>query len=348
MNTHLTLSCPVYQSFRTAQIAGMFDVPIDEKQQTLIDVATPPALSDEWQLALIAGPSGSGKSSIVKHLYKDYLITGFDWSSEKALIDNFPLSVKETTQLLTAVGFSSPPSWLKPYSVLSNGEKFRCDLAMSLMLATSENRPLVVFDEFTSVVDRTVAKAASAALAKMLKRDRRCKFIAVSCHYDIAEYLEPDWLLDTASGQLERRRLRRRNIDLQVFRCKHTAWKLFAKHHYLSGSLAKHCTCYLALWNEEPAAFCAVIPQYGFKNRKRVSRIVVLPDYQGLGIGAAFMEGIAAMYVAQGQRFSITASHPAIIAHCKRSPLWTAVNFMPTGSKFSQGRAVVSFEYREK
>ncbi|GHT39908.1 hypothetical protein FACS189427_13820 [Planctomycetales bacterium] len=214
--------------------------------------------------------------------------------------------------LFTTVGFSSPPSWLKPFNVLSNGEKFRCDLAMSLALAVSENKPLVVFDEFTSVVDRNVAKIASAALSKTIKTKRKTgtypKFIAVSCHYDIAEYLEPDYLLDTASGKLERRSLRRANINLQVFCCKQHIWKLFAKHHYLSGTLAKCCTCYLAVWNEEPVAFCAVIPQYGFKNRKRVSRIVVLPDYQGIGIGAAFLESIASMYV---EANSIYTNFPA-------------------------------------
>jgi ABC-type ATPase with predicted acetyltransferase domain len=52
---------------------------------------------------------------------------------------------------------NSVPSWYKPYQVLSNGEKFRADLARKLKSNT-------VIDEFTSVVDRTVAKAASVSL----------------------------------------------------------------------------------------------------------------------------------------------------------------------------------------
>lgn len=40
--------------------------------------------------------------------------------------------IKEITGLFTAVGFSSPPSWARPYRVLSNGEQFRCDLAPAL------------------------------------------------------------------------------------------------------------------------------------------------------------------------------------------------------------------------
>lgn len=90
-----------------------------------------------------------------------------------------------------SVGFGSVPSWLKPYSVLSNGEKVRADLARAML-----EKDFIVFDEFTSVVDRQVAKVASIAIHKAIKRLEK-KFIAISCHYDILEWLEPDWVFDT-------------------------------------------------------------------------------------------------------------------------------------------------------
>jgi GNAT superfamily N-acetyltransferase len=89
-----------------------------------------------------------------------------------------------------------------------------------------------------------------------------------------------------------------------------------------------------------------LIPQQGFERWYRVSRIVTLPDYQGVGIGSLFLDSLAEMYVQQHFRFSITASHPSVIGHCKRSPHWKAINVQKTGSKHSSGRAVVSFEYR--
>ena len=361
----ITVTIPIEPSFRVSQIAGMFDVPLEKKATQHFNIEVPPLEEKDWHIGLIVGPSGSGKSTVARHLFGSDLYVEGNWPENKAVVDGFEgLPIKEITRLLTLVGFSSPPSWIKPYRVLSNGERFRCDLARALAGTPStldgtsttvtskayENR-LVVFDEFTSVVDRNIARVASAAIAKGIKSEKlNCRFVAVTCHYDITEWLEPDWVLDMAVGTVSRRCLRRPSIRLRVVRCDRRAWSLFARHHYLSGNLASGCRCYLALWNEEPVAFCAMIAQMGFKNRWRVSRIVTLPDYQGIGIGAAFLETLGDLYRENVCRFSITASHPSVIAHCNRSAKWKAVNVMKTGSKggrhkSSLGRAVVSFEY---
>jgi GNAT superfamily N-acetyltransferase len=363
----LTLSCPVYSSFRVQQIAGMFDVSIAEKAERTFEFESPP-LDESWSIGCIVGPSGSGKSSIARHLFGENYYAGNDWNDSQAVIDGFgDVSIKTITNMLTVVGFSSPPSWIKPYSVLSNGEKFRCDLAKALLSQTASGGseysllppasclppPLVVFDEYTSVVDRNVAQIASAALAKGIKNGKiPCRFVAVTCHYDILDWLEPDWVLDTATGTVSRRLLRRPNIDLEIFRCERRLWDMFKTHHYLSSNLAPACRCYAALCHLAgtpapfPVAFCALIPQQGFERWYRVSRIVTLPDYQGVGIGSRFLDSLAELYVSQNFRFSITASHPSVLAHCKRSEYWKATNIRKTGSNRSRGRAVVSFERR--
>ena len=317
----------------------------------------------DWSIGCIVGPSGSGKSTIARHLFGKNYYTGGKWTKDKAVIDNFgDLPIKDITNMLTVVGFSSPPGWIKPYSVLSNGEQFRCDLAKALLsgesrvasgeksnhsqLATHHSQ-LVVFDEYTSVVDRNVAKIASAALAQGIKTGKiPVQFIAVTCHYDILDWLEPDWVLDTATGEVSRRLLRRPKIELEIFRCERRLWDMFKTHHYLSGNLAKTCRCYAALWNGKPVAFCALIPQQGKERWYRVSRMVTLPDYQGIGIGSAFLDALAMLYVEQGFRFSITASHPSVLSHCKRSGHWQAINVKKLGSQHSRGRAVVSFVWR--
>ena len=128
----VTVSCPVYDSFRVQQVAGMFDVPLAEKATETFRVELPD-FESPWQIGLIVGPSGSGKSTIARAAFGDALMTHFDWPPDKAIVDCFgDLPIKTITGLLTAVGFSSPPSWVKPYAVLSNGEKFRCDLARAL------------------------------------------------------------------------------------------------------------------------------------------------------------------------------------------------------------------------
>ena len=134
------------------------------------------------------------------------------------------------------MGFSSPPSWVKPYHVLSNGEQFRCDLARALARCDSTAGGLVVFDEFTSVVDRNVARVVSAATAKALRGGRIAgRFVTVTCHYDVTEWLDPDWVIDMAASTFTRRCLPRPKIELAIFRCRRAAWRLFARHHYLSG-----------------------------------------------------------------------------------------------------------------
>lgn len=102
-------------------------------------------------------------------------------------------SVEEITKAFNAVGFSSPPSWLKPYQVLSNGEKMRCDLARAIL----SDDELFVFDEFTSVVDRNVAKIGSFAMQKAIRKQSNKKMIAVTCHFDVEDWLLPDWVFNT-------------------------------------------------------------------------------------------------------------------------------------------------------
>lgn len=411
----LTLTCPVHCSFRIQQVAGMFDVPLAEKLTERIVVEFPDefllsgtAEGSDWRIGLIVGPSGSGKSSIARHLFGNAVAAPTVWPENRAVIDGFQeqLSTREITALLTAVGFSSPPSWLKPYHVLSNGERFRCDLARALagnmrkeprspewpgsnevspwnerqpgaslhsfpghpiaqevLSEVSSNAPrpttndhTTVFDEFTSVVDRHVARIGSAAVAKALRGGRiPGRFVAVTCHYDVLEWLEPDWVLDMATRTVTRRSLRRPPIRLRIDRCCAAAWRMFERHHYLSGQLSPTARCYLASWNDTPVSFIAVIPLLGARGHWRITRLVTLPDFQGIGVGLRVAEAVAAAYAARGLRMNIAGSHPAVIGHCRRSPLWRTVSIRTPKKPgrhvdptyyLPNNRAVVSFEYR--
>ncbi len=377
---NVTVSCPIHDSFRVQQVAGMFDVPLHAKASEQFAVHLPTD-RDDWQIGLIVGPSGSGKSTIARHAFGNELYTPADWPHERAVIDAFgDLPVRKIVALFTAVGFGSPPSWIKPYHVLSGGEQFRCDLARALSIAFKDAgcreqgagkaveveflppaprilHPLIAFDEFTSVVDRTVAKFSSAAIAKGIRSGTLpCRFVAVTCHYDIAEWLEPDWMLDMATRKLTWRCLRRPKIELAIQRCHVAAWQLFKRHHYLSAELAPQARCYLVTWNGTPVHFAATLPMIARRNHRRFTRMVTLPDFQGLGIGMRAMAAMAALHRREGLRINVTSSHPSLICHCRRSPLWKTISVRKTGARpstneqfrhyhGSAGRAVVSFEF---
>ena len=300
----------------------MFDLEPAASQRLTWDVHLP--LEERaWHVGLIVGPSGCGKSTIARHLWREALARTetLDWPTGQSVLDAFPadMPVNEVTALLSCVGFSSPPAWLRPYAVLSTGQKFRVLLARLL----AESPGLVVLDEFTSVVDRTVAQIGSAALAKAV-RQRKIQFVAVTCHEDVEPWLDPDWVYRPAENRFTWRCLRRRpEIALDVVRCQTSAWPLFAPHHYLSAGLAPSAVCFLASWRGQPVAFSAWLPFVGSGPRsRREHRTVTLPDYQGVGIGNALSAFVASLWKGLGYRALSTTTHPALIRARCWSPPW--------------------------
>lgn len=343
-------------SFRVAKVASMFDVSLAERVRHEWEIDLP-LEEAAWQLGVIVGPSGCGKTTIAQSLWPDAYTRGYAWDA-RSILDNFPdsLEAPEIVRCLTSVGFSSPPDWVKPYGVLSTGQQMRCDLARALAA-----EGLVVFDEFTSVVDRTVAKIGSAALARAVRKQPGRQFIAVTCHADVIEWLAPDWVYEPATSSFTRRCLRRPPITLDFHRVHKDAWRFFGQYHYLSNTLHGSAQCFLATWQGTPVGFTAVLPMVGFTNVWRESRTVILPDFQGVGIGTALSDWVANYYVSQGKRYRSTSSHPSFLAHRKASPHWVLVNSSPFGYpkhhghigkvshqrtvSTSLGRAVTTFEY---
>ncbi|ATE84877.1 putative ABC iron siderophore transporter [Oenococcus phage vB_OeS_unk162] len=177
------------KTFRVAKIESDFDLKASHSNEHFIGDFD---LPDKWQIGLIVGGSGTGKTTIAKNLFGDNIVNNLSYT-HKSVIDDMPksLTVTEISKMFYAVGFGSVPSWLKPYSVLSNGEKMRVDIARAI-----SERDFTVFDEFTSVVDRQVAKVASLAISKMIRKTDK-QFIAISCHHDVEDWLAPDWVFNT-------------------------------------------------------------------------------------------------------------------------------------------------------
>lgn len=319
MKLHITRETPVVRTGRALQLEGLFDVPPAERSALTWDVDLP-VEADDWRIGLIVGASGSGKSTLAREAFPEAMIDGYEWPADRAVVDGFPseLGIKDVTAALSSVGFSSPPAWLRPFRCLSNGEQFRTTLARALC----DPRPLVVVDEFTSVVDRTVAQVGSAAVAKAVRRTPGKKFVAVTCHDDVEAWLCPDWVVRMPTGEFARRSLRRPPITLEVCRVGREAWDAFKHHHYLDTSLAVVAKCFVAFWDGRPVAFASCLHHVGRHSFWREHRTVCLPDFQGVGIGNALSEFVAGVMKATGKRYGSTTSNPAMIRHRMRSPLW--------------------------
>ena len=204
---------------------------IQNKEESNVEIQNNIILNFDWQIGVIYGGSGTGKSTLLKNFGT---IQKSNFDNSKSLISNFDwLDPQEATYLLSSMGLSSVPTWLRPFHTLSNGEQYRASLAY--VVGKAQENEIILIDEYTSVVDREVAKAMSNALQKYIRRTNK-KVILASCHFDIMEWLQPDWVYSPNKGRVERPDyLRQRpSIDLEIFRCRYETWKVFKQHHYLT------------------------------------------------------------------------------------------------------------------
>lgn len=310
----------IEESYRVASIRGQFDF---NNTKTVNEWDVDIDLPDDWQIGVIVGPSGSGKTTIGKEYFgEDSYFNGYQWSG-KSVVDDFPeqLDAKQITTALSSVGFSSPPSWLQPFYTLSNGQKFRVEMARILF----DDRDTIVVDEFTSVVDRQVAQIGSYAIQKYIRKNvKDKKIVLLSCHYDVLEWLQPDWVYDVSTGKTTRGCLwQRPEIKIDFYRCDRQMWDIFRKYHYLDHNISPAAQCFVGLINGIPAVFGSYIHSFGRK-RKNAHRIVVMPDYQGIGLGNIISEKMGEYCLEHdGMPMSIITSHPALIHYFSRSNKWS-------------------------
>ena len=116
-----------------------------------------------------------------------------------------------------------------------------------------------------------------------------------------------------------------------------STWNIFKEHHYLTEKVSKSCKFFLFTWDGKPVGINAVIPQPSghFKDGVRESRIVVLPDYQGLGLGTKISNFTASIYKDNGYRYFTKTVHPAIGEYRSKSDMWK-----PTSKNGKSGKAL--------
>lgn len=311
--------CAVKETSRVSAIRGMYDLKAEHGKRFELK-AELPLNGREWNVGLIVGPSGSGKTSLLKAAFGT--IHGELWDGDAAIVEQINgKDVREVTQILGLIGFNSPVHWIKPFHALSNGEQFRVNLAQII-----SKYVVAVVDEFTSVVDRTVAQIASHGVGKLVRRMRR-KIVCATCHGDVKEWLNPDWVLrlDASGARFEWRCLQRRpEIELDIGRVSRQAWDRFRPYHYLSGRLHRSARCWGAWLGDRLVGFCAAIlfPVRDRTVTAREHRTVVLPDYQGVSIGNRLSDFVASIAVAVGYRYFSLTSHRAMWNYRNKNGDW--------------------------
>jgi len=323
--------CSDFNSYRAARVKSLFNA---ESGCNFSHDADLPIDDGNWKIGLIVGPSGSGKTSIGRKIFGEEFLYDPAWPIDKPIVDAIAAGgdFDAVTGALASVGLGSVPAWLRPYHVLSNGEKFRANLAR--LIAEAPDRAVV--DEFTSVVDRQIAKFGATAFGKSWKRTAG-KVVLLSCHYDIIEWLEPDWVYDTAKGEYAGRSLwRRPKFELEIWETDWRYWPLFEPHHYLKLPKMIGAKNYVGTVGGELVCHIAVsTANRGGVAEARGCRLVVMPEWQGSGVGLRFLNSVCQMQLdgVDGARLpgrNVTTifhtSHPGLCAALRRDPKWRQVS----------------------
>lgn len=337
--------CSDFTSYRAARVKSLFNV----DSGCNFDLETELPIDDgEWKLAVVVGPSGSGKTSMGRQIFgAEAFFDPNDWPANAPIVETIGPEHKfdDVTAALAAVGLGSVPAWLRPFPVLSNGEKFRANLARLVI----EQPARVVIDEFTSVVDRQIARFGALAFQKAWRRTKgQC--VLLSCHYDILDWVEPDWVFDTEKRQFARGALwRRPKFELEIWKTDGRYWPMFEPHHYLKLPRMVAAEYFVGLVEGTPVCHIAFSPRLESR-AMRACRMVVMPEWQGAGIGLRFLNCLCQWHLDGHGRYGKRAdrgtyfhtSHPGLCAALRRDRRWLQVSANLYGNNKKRSAASIA------
>ena len=342
-----------FNSYRAARVKSLFNAESGCNFDLEIDNVD---LSGDWNIGVVVGPSGSGKTSIGRQIFGENKIYDYTqgWSPDKPIIDDIAPNgdFNEVTTALANVGLGSVPSWLRPFRVLSNGEQFRAGLAKIVCEKPDE----IVIDEFTSVIDRQIARIGSQAFQKAWRRGNpKGKVVLLTPHYDILDWIQPDWVIDTKTKTFLRGVLRQRpKINLDIWQVDRSYWKFYKPHYYLDLPEPVAAMHFIGTVDGELACHIVVAPRFEVHGY-RATRLVTMPEWQGAGVGSKFLNFIAQYHLdgnGRGGHKYVTyfhTSHPQLCAYLRHSQKWVQVSaVLYGGNKKKSGESIIKSQKRKK
>lgn len=126
-------------------------------------------------------------------------------------------------------------------------------------------------------------------------------------------------------------------------------WRVFRPHHYLSAELNDASICYSIYWGETLVGFlaCLSFPSGVVKYAWRVSRLVILPDYQNLNFGTAILEFLGDKYLTNGTKYFIRSSHLRLKSYWSHSNKWVETSSSGKVSKRPKNPLEIQFGKRD-
>lgn len=337
-NYQLKLQSPIATSFRCTKAANSLD--IDQEKKSIHEFNISADLDTDYSIGLIVGASGSGKTTLAKHIFGEEAFKEI-LDLSKPVIDQFPENYEyaQCAEMLCGVGLTSVPCWIRPAYTLSNGQRARAECAIQMAKEGSE---IIVIDEWTSVVDRTVAKVMSHCIQKYARKAKK-RIVLLSCHYDVIEWLNPDWIIDANKQEyIDRRSLwrehkRTEQLEFQIYETNRHTWKYFSRYHYLSERLAGGHQKFYGLWKDEDQigflAFTNYVPHRKDKVQRmqmHFNRLVIHPDYCGFGLGIHFLNQCSQLMHNEGYEVMGKFSSMPVYSSLKRNPYWRLVDVKRT------------------
>lgn len=329
MNIEVHNKVSDFNSYRAARVKSLFNAKNGCNFDLEIDDVD---LSGDWTIGVVVGPSGSGKTSIGKMIFGENKIHDYHdgWDNTKPIIDCIAPDgdFNEVTGALANVGLGDVPAWLRPFYVLSNGEQFRAGLARVVCEKPQE----IVIDEFTSVIDRQIAKIGSQAFQKAWRRGNPTgKCVLLTPHYDILDWVQPDWVIDTKTKTFSKERHRRPEINLDIWKVDSSYWRFYKPHYYLDLPMPIAAQYFIGTVDGELACHLAVSPMFqcgGYRG----TRLVTMPEWQGAGVGSKFLNFIG-QYCLDGKArcnkklpMYFHTSHPQLCRYLRHSKKWVQVS----------------------
>jgi energy-coupling factor transporter ATP-binding protein EcfA2 len=326
-NYELTLASPVAKSFRAIKAANSLDIDAEKKSTHHFQVKAD--IQSAYSIGLIVGASGSGKTTLAKHIWGNECFNEI-LDPQRPIIEQFPesMSYDQCAEMLCGVGLTSVPCWIRPAYTLSNGQKARAECALQM----AREDGMIVIDEWTSVVDRTVAKVMSHCIQKHARKTAK-RIVLLSCHYDVVEWLNPDWVIDankqtyTDRRSLWRDYQRTERLEFNVYETDRHTWRYFSRYHYLSENLAGGKQLFYGLWDGSNQigflAFSNYVPhRAGTMMQLHFNRLVIHPDYCGFGLGIHFLNKCAKLVHEKNYEVMGKFSSIPVYNALRRDPKW--------------------------